>query len=68
MKYLYYYLFFIIVILFFAFINSRPSEAFTPFLRTIYRPYVRNARIYSQKLYNKHSANATNLFRKVGII
>ena len=73
MKYFIYNFFFIIIVLFFAYINTQQEvyqekEAFTPKIRELYRPYIRNARIISEGLYNNHSANISNLFRKVGIM
>ena len=75
MKYLIYNCFFIIIVLFFAYINTyqdqekeKEKEAFTPKIRELYRPHVRNARIYSEGLYNNNSANISNLFRKFGIM
>ena len=75
MKYFIYNCFFIIIVLFFAYINTyqdqekeKEKEAFTPKIRQLYRPYVRNARIISEGLYNNHSTNISNLFRKVGIM
>jgi hypothetical protein len=75
MKYFIYNCFLIIIILFFAYINTqqdvdeeKEKEAFTPKIRGLYRPYLRNARIISEGLYNNHSANISNLFRKVGIM
>ena len=77
MKYFIYNCFFIIIVLFFAYINTlqelyekkeKEKEAFTPKIRQLYRPYLRNARIISEGLYNNHSTNISNLFRKVGIM
>ena len=79
MKYFIYNCFFIIIVLFFAYINTiqdvdnekekeKEKEAFTPKIRGLYRPYLRNARIISEGLYNNHSNNISNLFRKVGIM
>ena len=73
MKYFIYNFFLIIIVLFFAYINTKQEvyqekEAFTPKIRGLYRPYLRNARIISEGLYNNHSANISNLFRKVGIM
>jgi hypothetical protein len=69
MKYLYYYLFFLFVVFLFAFINSRPSqEGFVPALKQTYRPYVRNAKLYGQKMYNKYVVPMTNSLRKNGIM
>jgi abortive infection bacteriophage resistance protein len=69
MKYFIYNCLFLVIILFFAYINTKnQQEAFTPKIRELYRPHVRNARIYSEGLYNNHSANISNLFRKFGIM
>ena len=51
MKYFIYKCIFLIMILFFAYINTiydDKQEAFTPKIREIYRPYVRDARIISE--------------------
>ena len=77
MKYLIYNCFFIIIVLFFAYINTQQDvdkenenekEAFTPKIRGLYRPYLRNTRIISEGLYNNHSANISNLLRKFGVM
>ena len=73
MKYFIYNFFLIIIVLFFAYINTQQEvyqekEALTPKIRELYRPHLRNARIISEGLYNNHSANISNLFRKVGIM
>lgn len=44
------------------------TENFTPVIRELYRPYVRNARIISEGFYDTHSSNMSNLFRKFGIL
>ena len=74
-NFLKYYFVFSIIIVFFAYINSKKEkekenekESFTPSMRALYRPHLRNARIISEGLYNNHSANISNLFRKVGIM
>jgi len=69
MKYLVYYCFFILVILTFAYFNSLPDvEDFTPGIREVYRPYVRNVRILGEGFYIKQKNNIFNLFRKFGIM
>jgi len=69
MKYLLYNFFFIIIIFIFSYINSlHNEEGFTPKIKEIYRPHIRNARIFGQDIYNKSSSNISNLFRKVRII
>ncbi len=69
MKHLIYnYLLFLIIIIF-AYINSlQPVESFTPKIKEMYRPYVRNARIIGEGFYNKTNSNISNLFRKFGIM
>ena len=69
MKYFIYNCLFLIIVLFFAYVNTKSQqEAFTSKIREMYRPHVRNARIFSEGLYNNHSANISNLFRKIGIM
>ena len=69
MKYLVYYCFFILVIVTFAYFNSLPDvEDFTPGIREVYRPYVRNVRILGEGFYIKQKNNIFNLFRKFGIM
>jgi len=43
-------------------------ESFTPKVREMYRPLVRNARLGAEGLYNKHSSNMSNLFRRFGLM
>jgi hypothetical protein len=67
------YYFFInltIIIMFFLFTKSLFSsiEKFTPSMRCVYRPIVRNTRIISEEFYNKTTSNISNLFRKFGIM
>ena len=70
---------FFCIVLLFAYINTnqaifqekekeKEKEAFTPKIRALYRPYVRNTRIISEGFYKKYSTNISNLFRKFGII
>jgi hypothetical protein len=78
MKYLIYNCIFILIIIIFAYVNTiyeqkivvdkSQKEAFTPKMRELYRPYVRNARIISEGFYDAHSSNMSNLFRKFGIL
>ncbi len=68
MKYLVYNCFFILIILFFAYINSSKIEAFTPGINGFIRPHIRNARIFSDGLYQKHKSNISNIFRKSGLM
>ena len=74
MKYLLYNCIFILIIIIFAYFNTKydekilQKEAFTPKMRELYRPYVRNARIISEGFYDANSYNKSNLFRKFGIL
>lgn len=69
MKYLLYYLFFLLITVTFAYFNSlNDVESFTPKIRELYRPYLRNARVIGEGFYNQQINNASNLFRKFGIM
>ena len=60
----------LIIIIAFAYNNSCTSitENFTPKIREMYRPIIRNARLGAEGFYNKHSSNMSNLFRRFGIM
>jgi len=47
--------------------NNNKTENFTPKVREMYRPYVRNARIVSEGFYGDSKNNITHLFRKFGL-
>ena len=70
MKYWIYNCILIIIIIAFALNNNDNIilENFTPKIREMYRPLVRNARLRSEDVYNKHSSNMSNLFRRVGLL
>jgi hypothetical protein len=69
MKNLIYNCFLFLIIIIFAYINSLDSvESFTPKIKEMYRPYVRNARIIGEGFYNRSNSNISNLFRKFGIM
>jgi hypothetical protein len=68
MKYFIYYFFFIIVIVSAYIKTNQETEAFTPGINGFIRPHIRNARIFSEGLYQKHTSNISNLFRKSGIM
>ena len=69
MKNLIYNFFLFLIIVTFAYINSlHDVEEFTPRIKEMYRPYVRNARIIGEGFYNKSNSNISNLFRKFGIM
>ena len=60
----------ILIIIAFAYNNSLndSKEPFTPKLREMYRPLVRNVRLGAEGFYNKHSSNMSNLFRRFGLM
>ena len=69
MKNIFYICLLIIVIFFFAYINTQNSkENFTPKIRELYRPLIRNTRIIGEGFYSKTNTHISNLFRKFGII
>jgi hypothetical protein len=70
MKYWIYNCILIIIIIAFALNNNDNIilENFTPKIREMYRPFVRNARLGAEGIYNKHSSNISNLFRRGGLL
>jgi hypothetical protein len=48
-------------------VNNHVSESFTPGIRKLYRPYVRNARITSEGFYGTHENKVNNFFKRVGL-
>jgi len=72
MKLLYnYILLFILILLSIYFLytnNYKYNEPFTPHIRQMYRPHIRNVRIYSEGFYNKHKNNIDSLLRRFGIM
>jgi hypothetical protein len=69
MNYFIYYCFLIFIVLIFSYINSTNTiENFTPKIRELYRPIVRNTRIITENFYNRQKTNISNIFRKFGII
>ena len=69
MKHIIYSFFLFSIVLFFSYINSLHSvENFTPKIREMYRPIIRNTRLVTEKFYNKNATDISNLFRKFSII
>lgn len=65
------HLYIIIVTVIFVFIifsTSNTEEGFTPYMRKIYRPYIRKARIVTENFYETNTNNVNILFRKFGIV
>jgi hypothetical protein len=61
----------IIVTVIFVFVvisSNNTEEGFTPYMRRIYRPYVRKARIVTENFYETNTNNVNILFRKFGIV
>jgi len=70
MKNFIYFCFLFFIIFVFAYINSLYTsvEEFTPKIKEMYRPYIRNTRIISEGFYTKTSNDISNIFRKIGIM
>ena len=66
MKYLIYIL--LIIILLCAYNNSMTNEGFTPKIRQMYRPHVRNARILIEGFYDNYKTSIVNYLKKYKII
>jgi hypothetical protein len=49
-------------------VYNETHEGFTPSIREVYRPYIRNARIKAEELYTKHKINLHNILRKFEIM
>ena len=47
--------------------NNNIKEDFTPKIRNMYRPYIRNVRIISEGFYNHNNNKINNLFRRFGL-
>jgi hypothetical protein len=47
--------------------NNSKKENFTPKVREMYRPYVRNARIVSEGFYGRHKNKVDSVFKKIGL-
>jgi NADH:ubiquinone oxidoreductase subunit 6 (subunit J) len=48
--------------------NSNNQENFTPYIRQLYRPYIRNARVNVEGFVEQHSSYLHNLLRKTGML
>jgi hypothetical protein len=69
MKNLLYNCLLVLIVFIFSYINTLHTvESFTPKIKEMYRPYVRNARIIGEGFYNNSTSNISNLFRKFGIM
>ena len=58
-----------LIIIIFVYINYLHTvESFSPTIKEIYRPYIRDARLIGENFYNKTNSNISNLsnlFRKL---
>lgn len=61
-------IFFVLYYIYNYYYNDNNTESFTPKMREMYRPYVRDARIISEGFYEKNKSDISNLFRKFGIM
>jgi hypothetical protein len=70
MNYLLYNCLLLLIIITCAYKNSISNniEMFTPKIKEIYRPVIRNVRLEAEGFYNKHSSNMSNLFRRFGVM
>ena len=69
MKHLLYISFLLLIVLLFSYYNmTHTVENFTPKIRELYRPIIRNTRIIGEGFYNNSSSNISNLFRKFGLM
>ena len=69
MKHIVYICFLMLIVIFFAYVNSMHSvEPFTPNIRELYRPIIRNTRLISEGFYNNTTSSVSNLLRKLKII
>ena len=69
-KYNYKYIFIIGLIFLIVVYNVQTVhyEEFTPYLRQIYRPYIRKTRIISESFIDRQKITITNFLRKIGIL
>ena len=58
----------IIIIIFFSIQKEKEKEGFTPKIRSLYRPHVRNLRIYTEMFTNKYSTDyLISFLKKLGL-
>jgi len=48
-------------------VNNYISESFTPGIRKLYRPHIRNIRITSEGFYGTHKNKVQNFLKRVGL-
>ena len=48
--------------------SQKVTEPFIPVLRRMYRPYIRNTRIYTTNSANYITSRATTFFKKIGFM
>jgi hypothetical protein len=67
MKNIWLYIFLIIIIAWGVNYNNT-YENFTPYMRKIYRPHIRNVRLLSENIYTKYKNNVIVFLRKYNIL
>ena len=66
---LYNYILVLVIIFICLYINYMSSkESFTPYIREMYRPYIRNTRVMTETIYHKYEQHIHNMLRKIGIL
>jgi hypothetical protein len=69
---IYKYLFLLFVIIFIIYLNYIISysykESFTPKIKEMYRPYIRNSRIIYENFYSKNNEHINRFFRQFGLL
>ena len=58
----------ILVVVLFAYIKTSEVEGFTPKIRQLYRPHIRNIRVKSTEYYAKMRQKIQNFIRRAGLI
>ena len=67
-KYISILLFIFIILVSMYNVYNETHEGFTPSIREMYRPYIRDARIKAEGLYTKHTNKLHNILRKFQIM
>jgi hypothetical protein len=62
------FLIFIFTVFSYFYKKKNEKEAFFPRIKQIYRPHLRNTRIYSSKQYNKFQNWLNKVLRNIGIL
>ena len=69
MKYFWLYICLILIIIFCLYFNNNNNyENFTPYMRKMYRPHLRRARLMTDNFYDNYKNNVVILLRKYNIL